>query len=88
MKTLSLKTKVSPDYKLEIQLPNDFPTGEVEILLVVDSSNKLPKKGMTGKDLLKSPLLGIWKDRKDIQDSITFARKLRKQAGRRNNNAN
>ena len=37
-------------------------------------------KPLTGKDLLNSRLVGIWAKRKDIGDSITFARKLRDQA--------
>ncbi len=37
-------------------------------------------KPMTGKDLLNSGLVGIWAKRKDIGDSLTFARKLRVQA--------
>lgn len=37
-------------------------------------------KPMTGKDLLKSGLVGMWADRKDIEDSVTYARKLRAQA--------
>ena len=37
-------------------------------------------KPLTGKDLLNSRLVGIWAKRKDIGDSITFARKLRNQA--------
>jgi hypothetical protein len=37
-------------------------------------------KPLTGKDLLNSRLVGMWAKRKDIGDSITFARKLRAQA--------
>lgn len=37
-------------------------------------------KPMMGKDLLKSGLVGMWADRKDIEDSVTYARKLRAQA--------
>ena len=35
---------------------------------------------LTGKDMLKSGLVGIWAKRKDIGDSAAFARKLRSQA--------
>ncbi len=37
-------------------------------------------KPMTGKDLLKSGLVGMWADRQDIGDSVSYARKLRAQA--------
>lgn len=37
-------------------------------------------KPMTGKDLLNSGIVGMWSKRKDIGDSLAFARKLRTQA--------
>lgn len=37
-------------------------------------------KPMTGRDLLKSGIVGIWAGRKDIGDSVEYARKLRTQA--------
>jgi len=33
--------------------------------------------------LRNSPLIGMWEDRKDISDSVEFARKLREQAEKR-----
>ena len=38
---------------------------------------------LTAQQLLCSDLLGIWQDRADIGDSITYARELREQAQRR-----
>ena len=37
-------------------------------------------KPLTGKVMLKSNLVGMWAKRKDIDDSVAFARKLRAQA--------
>ncbi len=37
-------------------------------------------KPMTGRDLLKSGVVGMWAGRKDIGDNVEFARKLRAQA--------
>ncbi len=37
-------------------------------------------KPMMGKDLLNSGLVGMWAKRKDIGDSVAYARKLRTQA--------
>jgi hypothetical protein len=37
-------------------------------------------KPMRASDLLKSGLVGVWSKRRDIGDSIVFARKLRSQA--------
>ena len=38
---------------------------------------------MTGKDLLESGLIGIWKKRRDIRSSTAFARRLRVRASQR-----
>ena len=38
---------------------------------------------MTARDLLQSELVGIWADRADIGDSLSFARQLRQQAEHR-----
>ncbi len=35
------------------------------------------------QELLESPLVGLWKDRDDIKDSVAFARELREKAQRR-----
>ena len=41
------------------------------------------EKPMTGADLLKSGLVGMWAKRKNIGDSLEFARDLRKKAEKR-----
>jgi hypothetical protein len=53
-----------------VDLPTDTP-------LFVFVENKRP---MTGKDILESDLIGLWKDRTDVGDSIEYARQLRRQA--------
>lgn len=35
---------------------------------------------MTGRDLLNSGIVGMWAKRKDIGDSLAYARKLRNQS--------
>ena len=42
---------------------------------------------MTAHDLLQSDLVGIWADRDDIGDSLSFARQLRQQAEHRQGTA-
>ena len=39
--------------------------------------------GLTAQQLLASDLLGMWQDRTDIGDGMTYARQLREQAQRR-----
>ena len=41
------------------------------------------KRGMTVRQLLQSPVVGMWEDRNDIADSSEFARELRRKAERR-----
>jgi hypothetical protein len=38
---------------------------------------------MTGKDLLESGLIGMWRKRKDIRSSTSFARRLRTRVSKR-----
>ena len=38
---------------------------------------------LTARDLLRSELVGLWADREEIGDSLSFARRLRQQAEHR-----
>ncbi len=40
-------------------------------------------KQLTARDLLQSPIVGLWADRDDVSDSSAFARQLRQQAEHR-----
>jgi len=78
MEALKLSKTIKQDGKLVLTgLP--FHRGEnVEMIILYSETNKtrrMPKAG----DLLKSGLVGVWKNRKDIKDSSTFSRKLRNQ---------
>lgn len=50
-----------------VDLPKDTP-----LFVYVES-----KRPMNGKDLIESGLIGLWKDRTDIGDSLEYARRLR-----------
>lgn len=41
------------------------------------------EKKLTGKDLKNTKLAGIWQDRKELQDSVAFVRKLRDKSSYR-----
>lgn len=60
----------------------DLLTPNQQLLLATRLIEKVRQvnKPMTGKDLLKSDLIGMWSERTDINDSVTYARKLRAQA--------
>ena len=84
VKTLSLRSEVQADRRLEIKIPEDVPLGPVEVVVVIFPEKPgAASKPLTAGDLLRSPLFGLWKDREDIGDSLEFARKLRTEAERR-----
>lgn len=51
---------------------------EAEVIVIFERG-----KHMTLGQLLKSDVVGLWKDREDIGDSVEFARRLRKRVQRR-----
>ena len=53
----------------------------IEMILRIEPS-AMPSR-MTARQLLRSGLIGLWKDRKDVGDSTAYARQLREQAQRR-----
>jgi len=64
-----------------IQLSNlPFKKGQtVEVILFLYSNQNLKRSSLSVKELKKSGLIGIWKDREEIHDSSIYARQLRKQ---------
>jgi hypothetical protein len=67
---------IVPDEALDLQ-PNE------RLILHVERETAPAKRGLTAKDLLHSPLVGLWKDRNDVGDSAQFARRLRERAQNR-----
>jgi hypothetical protein len=61
--------------------------GYLKHLANVEGGRTHPHK-MTAHDLLQSDLMGIWADRADITDSLSFARQLRHRAEHRQEAAN
>jgi hypothetical protein len=56
---------------------------QVEILLLFTPSEKTKRSRLTARQLLRSGLIGLWKERQDITDSSEYARQLREQAQKR-----
>ncbi len=59
------------------------PGATAEVIVLVESEAQDDAQRMTAADLLKSGMVGMWADRKDIGDSLEFARSLRKRAEKR-----
>ncbi len=55
----------------------------LEMILLPESPSTHPKPRLTASQLLRSELVGLWKDREDIEDSADYARQLREQAQKR-----
>lgn len=53
---------------------------QVEVLLLFTPAEIVERPRSTARQLLNSGLIGLWKDRHDIGDSLSYARQLRKQA--------
>ena len=82
MKTITCKVVIPTDRQLQIPVPEDVPPGPAEVVVVI-VPEAMPEKRGTAGDLLRSPLLGIWKGRTDIGDSVEYARELRSKAEQR-----
>jgi hypothetical protein len=55
----------------------------IEMTLLIEPSAIFRRSHLTARQLLHSGLIGLWEDRKDIEDSAAYARQLREQAQRR-----
>ena len=55
----------------------------VEIIVLSQPSQTMPRSHLTVRQLRQSGLIGLWKEREDIQDSAAYARRLREQAQER-----
>ena len=61
-----------------------FKKGQhIEMIFLLESSTASKQFHLTARELLHSSLIGLWEDRKDIDDSASYARQLREQAQRR-----
>jgi hypothetical protein len=82
MEPTSLETVIERDGEIILTgLP--YKRGDRVELTLLSGQTKKRGKLLTARDLLDSPLVGLWKDRPDIGDSLEFARKLREDAQKR-----
>ncbi|MBX3050648.1 MAG: hypothetical protein KF753_04180 [Caldilineaceae bacterium] len=55
----------------------------VEVILLAQTEVPAQRKSLTVRELRRSGLLGMWRERADISDSAVYARALRQQAEQR-----
>lgn len=83
--TISLKVQKVMEKDGEINLSGiPFRKGErLEVIIRSVTSSKEDRPPLTARKLLEMGLVGMWKDRGDIDDSAVYARNLREQAQHR-----
>jgi hypothetical protein len=55
----------------------------IEMILLIEPSEVPEAPYPTARQLLDSGLIGLWEDRKDIDDTAGYARRLREQVQKR-----
>lgn len=81
MQAIKFATHVSRQGKLKIPAGVSLPVGQIEVILLCEGGNGKLKKRK--KPLSQHPFVGMWADREDIVDSVTFATDLRRNLEQR-----
>jgi hypothetical protein len=79
MKALRLNTIVKKDGEITLTGLPCKKDEQVEVILLTPSATNQVQRPLTARELRRSGLIGLWKNRKDIQDSAAYARQLRAQ---------
>lgn len=83
MKAVRVQQVIAKDGEVVVKgMP--YKKGQVvEVIVLPQPSETRPRSRLTVRQLRQSGLIGMWKDRDDIQDSATYARRLRERAQKR-----
>ena len=79
MQAIRLQQTIEKDSEIHL---SDLPVlqgQEVEVIVLISPLPE-PKKTFTVRQLLDSGLIGVWENRTDIKDSLTYALQLREQS--------
>lgn len=83
METIHLHKIVEKDGEISLTGLPCKKGQSVEMTLRIEPSGTPGRSPLTARKLLHSGLIGLWKDREDIQDSTEYARQLRERAQKR-----
>jgi hypothetical protein len=83
MNAIRIHTTVEHDGEIRIANTTLKKGQQVEVILLAENTDKGAVAFLTAQGLLDSEIVGIWRDRADIDDSLDYARQLREQAQRR-----
>ena len=83
MEAIRIEQVITEDGKVVITgLP--YERGQVvEVIMFPQPKGPEPRGRLTVRQLRESGLIGLWKDRTDIEDGSVYARQLREQAQKR-----
>ncbi len=83
MEAIRLKKVLEKDGEISVSgLP--FKKGQhIELILLAEPSSLSGRPILTARQLVHSGLIGIWKDREEMDDSTTYARRIREEAQNR-----
>lgn len=84
MQALRLLQTIQKNGEIHLQGLPVVKGEQIEMLLLFGTKPQTNKKRLTARQLLNSDLIGLWKDRTDITDSVEYARELREKALTRN----
>jgi hypothetical protein len=79
MQAIRLQQTIEKDSEIHLSDLPVFQGQEVEVIVLISPLSE-PKKTFTARQLLNSGLIGVWENRTDIKDSLTYARQLREQS--------
>ena len=79
MQAIRLQQTIEKDSEIHLSDLPVFQGQEVEVIVLISPLPE-PKKTFTVRQLLDSGLIGVWENRTDIKDSLTYARQLRDQS--------
>ncbi len=80
MNRMVVRTKIGGDGSVHLKLPVGPEDAGAEIQVTVEPLAGAGKGPLLASDLLASDLVGMWRARTDIGDSLEFARRLREEA--------
>jgi hypothetical protein len=79
MQAIRLQQTIEKDSEIHLSDLPVFQGQQVDVIVSLSPLSE-PKKTFTVRKLLDSGLIGVWENRTDIKDSVTYARQLRDQS--------
>jgi hypothetical protein len=79
MQAIRLQQTIEKDSEIHLSDLPVFQGQEVEVIVLISPFFE-SKRTFTVRQLLDSGLIGVWENRTNIKDSLTYARQLRDQS--------